>query len=100
MFPSIDNNTVLVTPLNCTFSNPFIAPEALTDKNFYINIDDNASVGMNMQNMRLLTKMLRSSDPSYLDERFRDGYDDAKRFLSDRNLLSVFESKVQNNVIL
>lgn len=90
MFPSVDDKTVMVTPLNCTFSNPFIAPEALFENNRFIDVDDNVSVGMNMQNMKLLLKMLRSSDPAYLDERFTNGYDDTKKYLKERNLLSVF----------
>ena len=90
MFPTIDEKTVMVTPLNCSFSNPFIAPDALSRNNRYINVDDNVSVGMNMQNMKLLLKMLRSSDPSYLDEKFTNGYDDTRKYLKERNLLTVF----------
>ncbi len=91
MFPVIDKDTVMVTPLNCTSPNPFIAPEALTeDDPYYLDFDNQVSMGVNMQNMRLLTKMLRSSDPSYLDEKFREGYDNANKFLKDRDLLTVF----------
>ena len=91
MFPSIDKSTLMVTPLNCKFSNPFIAPEAITENNHYLKVDDNVSLGMNMQNVRLFRKMLRSSDPSYLDQRFSDGFDDTHRFLKEKNLLRVFQ---------
>ena len=92
MFPSIDQSTLMVTPLHCRFSNnPYIAPKAISENNNrYVDIDDEVSIGMNMQNMKAAMKMLRSSDPSYLDEKFREGYDDATRFLKERNLLTVF----------
>ena len=91
MFPIIDKTTITVTPLNCTSSNPIIAPKALTsDDPYYINMDDQVNMGMNMQNMKLLTKMLRSSDPSYFDEKFREGYDNTHQLLKDEDLLTVF----------
>ncbi len=90
MFPTIDESTVMVTPLNCQFSNPYIAPDAITDNNHYINIDKNVSLGMNMQNLQLFRKMLKSSDPEYLDEKFKDGYDDTQKFLKEKGLLRVF----------
>ena len=91
MFPSIDQSTLMVTPLHCIFSNnPYIAPKAMSENNRYVDFDDEVSIGMNMQNMKAAMKMLRSSDPSYLDEKFCEGYDDATRFLKERNLLTVF----------
>jgi hypothetical protein len=91
MFPSVDKSTVMVAPLNCIFSpNPFITPKAESKKPNYINVDDKVSVGMNMQNAKLMAKMLRHSDPSYLEGMFRSGYDDTNRFLKEKGLLRVF----------
>jgi len=93
MFPTIDDSTIMVTPLNCTFQpNPYISPKPEKDDPFYMDTNENqVSVGINVQNMKLLTKMLRSSsDPSYLDTQYQQGYDDAHVFLKERSLLRVF----------
>lgn len=41
------------------------------------------------QNLETLYRMTRSSDDDVLEERFRNGYDDARRFLKKKNMLTV-----------
>jgi len=109
MFPVIDDSTVIVAPVNGMYSNPSVAPNVLSIENnasdfrskaleliqqlkfpTHVEISDRVHIGANAQNLVSLYLMARSSSPEVLDEKFRDGYDDAERFLDDNNLLTVF----------
>ena len=94
MFPDIDESTVVVSPVSGKFSNPFIAPcSSIGAVNFPdVKISNTVQIGVNAQNLVALYQMARSSSPEVLDDKFRDGYDDAKRFLNDNNLLNVFSA--------
>eukprot|EP00559_Dactyliosolen_fragilissimus_P008371 CAMPEP_0184861336 /NCGR_PEP_ID=MMETSP0580-20130426/6043_1 /TAXON_ID=1118495 /ORGANISM="Dactyliosolen fragilissimus" /LENGTH=332 /DNA_ID=CAMNT_0027358791 /DNA_START=370 /DNA_END=1368 /DNA_ORIENTATION=+ len=101
MWPTIDESTLIVSPLNGKFKNPHISPtvkEVSTEdeSNFvsntifpnYVHISDGVELGMNKDNIISLYKMLKTSDASFLEERFRDGYDDASDFLRHQNYIS------------
>ena len=51
-----------------------------------------ASLGINTHNAETLFRMLWSSDDKILEERFRSGFDDAKRFLRERDLLTTYRN--------
>ena len=94
MFPVVDKSTVIVSPVNGMFSkNKCIAPsfpaEILNIPNF--EICDGVEIGVNTQNIVAFYQMARSSSPQVLNDKFRDGHDDATRFLDDNNLLTVFK---------
>lgn len=105
MFPIFDDNTVIVAPVNGTYTNPAICP-TIQQPN-----DDDSSVpkilqsflpvtfrhcsksnlGLNVENAQAMKEMLLSSDEERLYLRFRCGYDDATRYLNERCLLRVFK---------
>ena len=87
MWPEIDEHTIIVTPMNGSFSNPAINPAEATsskDSDPFIKIPsqfqmtDTASIGLNTENLASMREMAFSSDDKVLEARFRDGYDDAK----------------------
>jgi hypothetical protein len=112
--PEIDNQTLIVCPFNGTYGTHFIAPRYLDDldsitdaieqetmsipnrlRNIIkdgIHISDRVQFGLNRENLLTAYLMARSSESTVLEKRFRDGYDDAHRYLKEQNLLTVFTS--------
>lgn len=110
--PEIDNQTLIVCPFNGTYGTHFIAPRCLDDLDFIsdaieqetmsiqdklrnitkdgIHISDRVQFGLNRENLLTAYLMARSSESTILEKRFRDGYDDAHRYLKEQNLLTVF----------
>ena len=91
-FPQVDEKTLIVSPINGVFSNPFIAPSQSSDNNILPNIaiSDGIEIGVNSENLVALYQMARSSSPEVLYDKFRDGHDDAMAYLKDEQLLIVF----------
>jgi hypothetical protein len=100
--PEIDERTLIVAPINGIYSKPFIAPLApiidegsiLEKLNIikHVEISDRVQIGANAENLLALYQMAKSSSNQVLEDRFRDGYDDAKRFLSEHDLLTVYSA--------
>lgn len=117
VFPTFDDGTVIVSPINGIYKNPAICPsmqeqhnekeegsQSLKSESLSYLIRSyiptlpatfrhcsKSHLGLNVENARAVKAMLLSSDDEQLYLRFRDGYDDATRFLSDRDLLRVFK---------
>jgi len=102
MWPILNNDTLVVSCLVGNFApNPFISPKdpyleskymdnSWRNRPLLVPMTDRAKISVDRDNAKTLFKMCISSDDSFLEERFRDGYDDANRFLSENNLLKVF----------
>ena len=107
LFPEIDENTIIIAPINGLYSKPCITPEIPMDddeKTLYSSIlsrikmdfpitlemSEGIRVGANSQNLLALYQMARSSSSETLQGKFRDGYDDAARFLKKNDMLTVF----------
>ena len=111
MFPEIDDQTVIVTPVNGIYSNPSIAPYHNTDLEDsehvstittkiidqlkiprHGEISERVHVGVNMENLKTAYLMAKSSPPELLHQKFYNGYDDSNKFLKDHGLLTVFSA--------
>ena len=115
--PEIDNQTLMVCHMNGAYGKHGIAPtgrynidyeeldsvstsdkdEATSISNTFFNltnsvihISDRVKFGLNQENLLTAYLMARSSESSLLEERYREGYDDAYRYLNEHNLLTVF----------
>ena len=120
-FPIVDSNTIVVTPICGVFDpNPSISPSPNTavfqrllqrqswcssssnkreEHNCVLfEINHRVKVCGNRQNLDAFRRLFLSSDDAVLQERFAQGYDDAKRFLSDYNLERVHSTTVQLDV--
>ena len=110
LFPTFDQETVIVSPISGIYSNPSICPSMQRKKeveekpvasNFlesYIptlpetfSHCSKSDLGLNVENAKALKKMIISSDDNELYDKFRDGYDDANRFLQERDLIREFK---------
>jgi len=112
MFPTFDNDTVIVSPLNGVYDpNPSICPQ-IPDIEYGAKKDSastsavqnylssylpstfrhcqKSQLGLNSKNANMALLMAFSSDNDELYLRFRDGYDDTRRFLDKRGQLEVF----------
>jgi len=89
MWPIVDDQTLIVTPLNGMFSpNPFIAPAGRDGgKGRMMKVTDTAHVGVHRENAQVALRMMISSDDEVIEGIFKDGYDDTRRYLKDNNLL-------------
>jgi len=114
MFPSVDERTIVVTPLCGDFSpNPFICPESKRKtkysetengspaemklarkvvqerlRNFFLS--KRAAISMESSNVDTLIRMVvASSSERVLEAKFQQGYNDARKFLDQRSLLRV-----------
>ena len=133
VFPTIDDDTLIVSPINGHYTNPSISPSvseqvdqqsstevggdrtvgsALNDETAAPKTEQDltstilqramdmipktvqgharASFGLNAQNAETIRRMMWSSDDAVLQERFRSGYDDAMRFLREKDLLTTY----------
>ena len=112
VFPTIDKDTVIVSPVNGLFEHPAICPlmpsnsdnsgsdtpkQQSTILHQYLipYLPDTfqhcpkSQLGLNRENARALLVMAFSSDDEEYISRFREGYDDATRFLNERGLIQV-----------
>lgn len=110
MFPEIDESTLIVSPINGIYKKPFIAPMPPTTTDIlhgessmeqfklpmslHFEISHRVKIGANVKNLLALYQMARSSSQQVLEEKFGEGYDDAKRFLSEHGLISVYSVHV------
>ncbi len=113
VFPTFDENTIIVSPINGMYSNPAICPamqqfDEVEDRSLNNTSVRNllrlylptlpatfrhcskSNLGLNMQNARIAKEMILSSEDEQLYHRFREGYDDTTRFLDEKGLLRVF----------
>lgn len=129
VFPTIDDDTLIVSPINGHYTNPSISPSMPADmdqQSSALNERTNAlpnggttqkveqdltsmimqraldiipttvkgharaSFGLNAQNADTLRRMMWSSDDTVLEERYKSGYDDAVRFLREKDLLTTY----------
>lgn len=133
VFPTIDDDTLIVSPINGHYTNPSISPSMSADMDQQssspaLNERTNApppndgttqkverdltstilqraldmipttvqgharaSFGLNAQNADTLRRMMWSSDDTVLEERYKSGYDDAMRFLREKDLLTTYK---------
>ena len=90
MWPILNNETLIVSPLNGNFEpNPFIAP-TIEDKSYdecdvstfslphSLRLDKRTEIGINEFNLKSAWRMCMSSEDSFIDERFQNGYDDTR----------------------
>jgi hypothetical protein len=112
IWPMMDDKTVIVCPIRANYSpnpavhpvtplpplhdgnasNPFASPLSLFSSIFPKEIPFHGKlVEIGLDNIETLLRMAISSDESVLEERYQCGYNDAKRFLKEQNLLSVHQ---------
>jgi len=107
VFPTIDKDTVIVSPVNGLFEHPAICPLMPSDRHdsredtsilqqyLILYLPDTfrhcpkSKLGLNEKNAIAVLAMAFSSDDEEYISRFREGYDDATRFLSERGLIQV-----------
>jgi hypothetical protein len=106
-FPIVDEHTVIVTPLAGNFIHDSINPSldynldesssssSTNDKrgspsSRTLVYNDRVQIHLTTANARTVRCMVLSSDDNVLQERFMQGYDNASKFLDNRNLLSVY----------
>lgn len=80
VFPIVDENTVIVTPICARFTpNPCISPAVDDDSIRTMKFDARGSeVFLSTANLETLRQMTISSDDTVLERRFAQGYDDAR----------------------
>ena len=76
--PTTNTTPQLPSFLSNMLPNPTIPAHALVE------------LGVNLDNAETLWRMLWSSEDDILEERFRNGYDDALRFLKDNQMIRVY----------
>lgn len=103
-FPIVDEQTVVVTPISGIFDpHPAISPKfdedssTVKDQNL-IRLSHRVSIILNRQFATTLRHILLSSDDEILHQRFHQGYDDAKRFLQNKNLINTHSNTVPLDV--
>ena len=112
VFPTIDKDTVIVSPVNGLFEHPAICPRMPSDRDdsrgdatkqsttilqqyLIPYLPDTfkhcpkSQLGINEENFKALLVMAFSSEDEEYISRFREGYDDATRFLNERGLIQV-----------
>lgn len=100
MWPFVDKRTVFVTPVNGVFSpQPSIAPLTTNAKKdgLTLKVTDEVRVGINGDNLESFFRMIISSSDDLIEGYFKKGYDDARRFLEDKNLLQKISVTVPCN---
>jgi hypothetical protein len=89
MFPVIDADTCLVTPLSGNFANPSISPSTTSRKSF-VTVDDQVQLQISMENAHALRCVTLSSEDHVLESWFEQGHNDALQFLTKNSGLSVY----------
>jgi hypothetical protein len=92
-WPIVDSQTVIITPIQGHYHpNPSIAPDiSAGDHQLTFKVREGVLVGANADNAKTFALMLKSSADETLQSYFRDGYDDARRFLEKNNLLRIHD---------
>ena len=86
MWPVIDDETLIVTPVSATFrSNPSISPSS--SKAVKLPINPKTNVDVSIANFITMRRIAFSSDGKTLEHRFSQGYDDARAFLAEKSLV-------------
>lgn len=108
VWPVVDETTIIVTPICARFSpNPYISP-AVKDKgdsmwNWIvpptIRVNDRAEIHLNYSNMETLLQMTLSSHATVLQQRFAQGYGDARCVLNHRHTFC-FQSQFSRNLTI
>jgi hypothetical protein len=93
VWPVVDETTIIVTPICARFSpNPYISPAVKEEGDSMwnwivpptIRVNDRAEIHLNYSNMETLRQMTLSSDETVLQQRFAQGYSDARYVLYSR----------------
>ncbi|EJK70988.1 hypothetical protein THAOC_07608, partial [Thalassiosira oceanica] len=90
LFPTFDGNTIVVTPLSGRFhTNPAICPELLPPsgmghKPVTFRHCAKSELGLTSGNALSVMQMIFSSSDEELISKFKEGYDDASRFLREQ----------------
>lgn len=88
VWPVIDNETLIVTPLTAHFpSYDYICPPCTSDSNF-VNVNHYSSLAMEFRNLLTLQDIVWFPVDNVLEQRFAQGHDNARSFLERKNLLS------------
>jgi hypothetical protein len=97
LWPIIDENTLIVTPLSATFPNHnHICPT--TDNSKYFMVNDYSGLAIDLKNVLTLQGMIWSSMDSELENRFKRGYDDAHTFLEKKGLVKCKPIAFMNHI--
>jgi hypothetical protein len=107
LWPVVDETTVIVTPICARFSpNPSISPAVEEKENDSmwngivpptIRVNDFAEIHVTSKNMETLRQMALSSDEHVLQQRFAQGYNDARYvYISERGVCAYQEKKTSN----
>lgn len=95
VFPIVDENTVIVSPMAGNYSpHRSISPDprkALEREPLIFRFNPRAQIYLSPENALTFRYMLLSSDDNALQQRFQQGYDEAKRFLRQEGLLRTFQ---------
>ena len=87
VWPVIDDETLIVTPLTAHFpTHDYICPTC-TDSNF-VNVNHYSSLAMDFSNMSTMQDIIWFPVDDVLEQRFAQGHDNARHFLERKNLLS------------
>jgi hypothetical protein len=108
LFPTVDSQSILVTPFAGKFNNPIISPmmmtatpqsatEAFSIPRMALVINSDASLDVSMENLRTLRYMALSSTDDALQAWFAQGYDSCQSFLSNNNMQTKFSVAVARN---
>jgi hypothetical protein len=107
LFPTIDSQSLLVTPFAGKFNNPTITPTMMastTESSTAFSIPKMAlvvnrysSLDVSMENLRTLRYMALSSTDDALQAWFSQGYDSCQSFLSKEDMLTKFSVSVPRN---
>jgi hypothetical protein len=112
LFPTINKESILVTPFAGTFKNPTISPmmvagapqelpTGFTTPKIAFPVNSYSSVDVSMENLRTLRYMALSSTDDALQTWFAQGYDTCQLFLSNNNMQSNFSialPHLKNNI--
>lgn len=98
-FPLFDDDTVMITPLAADFfPNASINPGIEHQDSASLQsirkwaINDLVQIHITSANMITLRMIVLSSEDRQLESKYAEGYDNARLFLNQRNLLTVFHS--------
>lgn len=102
-FPVLGADTCLITPFTGNFSNPSISPCHVSPNGFFrktatiseplfIAINDRAKLHLSRKNVHAARCVALSSDDHVLESWFDLGYNEAQRFLNERNLETVYSA--------
>lgn len=114
LFPTINKDSILVTPFQGTFKNPTISPTMVAGSPSLADAPSNgfaiskipkmalainrwSSLDLSMENLRTLRYVALSSTDDELQTWFSQGYDTCQQFLSNQNMQSQVSVTVPSN---